>query len=172
MKNVIRQSSETIKAQKRIAMPTKRMLKKPELCHNLEECEDVFHTCLLGDWTIWFVVSGWIVRSFAHLHTLDSAILDDEYESLASRVAKGVQRTWMVHAHSNCFRELAPCVGKESDDRTLHLLILGPRLHHCAIIHTVNQHLVNSLLLQLSLLGKVARHLHCRSARSECTRQA
>eukprot|EP00930_Biecheleria_cincta_P065959 TRINITY_DN5189_c0_g5_i1.p1 TRINITY_DN5189_c0_g5~~TRINITY_DN5189_c0_g5_i1.p1 ORF type:complete len:295 (+),score=-0.86 TRINITY_DN5189_c0_g5_i1:149-1033(+) len=142
-----------------------------KLAH-LEVRENMLHASLLGDWTIWFVVSGWIVRCFAYLHLLYNAIFDNEHEAFASRVAKGVQGTRVVHAHSDCLGEFTPRVGQECDDGTLHTLILCPRLHHCTVVHAVNQHLVNSLLLQLSLLGQVARHLHRRSAGSEGAGQA
>jgi len=138
----------------------------------MKELENVLDTGLRGDGAIWLIVAGGIVRRLAHLLALDNAVFADQHESLTPFVTKSIFWSRMIHEHADCFRELAPRVGKERDQGAIHLLILCPGLHHRTIVHAIHKHLINPSLLQLSSFFQIARHLLPGSARSESTWQA
>mmetsp|Transcript_8491 Transcript_8491/g.30546 ORF Transcript_8491/g.30546 Transcript_8491/m.30546 type:complete len:231 (-) Transcript_8491:30-722(-) len=137
----------------------------------LEQRKDVLHAGLRRDRALRVVVSGGVAIRLAHLDVLHDAILDDEHEALAPGVAQSVLGAGVVHAHADGLRELAPGVRQERDDRAIHSLVLRPRLHHGAVVHAVDQDLINALGLQVNLLAQIARDLHRGSAWREGTRQ-
>mmetsp|Transcript_44807 Transcript_44807/g.129605 ORF Transcript_44807/g.129605 Transcript_44807/m.129605 type:complete len:219 (+) Transcript_44807:223-879(+) len=133
----------------------------------LEQRKNVLHKGLLRDGACWVGIASRVVWPFAHLDVLDNAVVDNKHKALAPGVAESMLWPGMVHAHADGLRELAPRVRQESDDRAFHALILRPSLHHSTVVDAVDQHLIDALLLQLSLLAQIARDLHRGSAGRE-----
>eukprot|EP00930_Biecheleria_cincta_P032954 TRINITY_DN2281_c0_g1_i1.p1 TRINITY_DN2281_c0_g1~~TRINITY_DN2281_c0_g1_i1.p1 ORF type:complete len:306 (+),score=30.95 TRINITY_DN2281_c0_g1_i1:89-1006(+) len=136
---------------------------------DLQEREDVLDPRLGCDRAIWFVVAGWIFWSLTDLDILHLSIVYDKHKALASDVTKRFLWTLVKHGHADFPSKPAAGVCKEPDHRAFHLLILCPRLHDGTIVHAVNEHLVNTLRLQLSSLAQIARNLHGGSAWCEST---
>jgi len=124
-----------------------------------EKVKHMLHTRPRCDVTIWIVVSCGVVRSFADLDVLHDAILAHKNKTLAPWISERILWPRVIHKHAECFCELASCVREKGDDRTMHFLVFCPCLHHCSIIDTVYQHLVNAFCFQLLLLLQVSRNL-------------
>mmetsp|Transcript_129290 Transcript_129290/g.402163 ORF Transcript_129290/g.402163 Transcript_129290/m.402163 type:complete len:256 (+) Transcript_129290:236-1003(+) len=138
----------------------------------MDGSEGALHERLGRDGALGVVVSRGVVCRLAHRHVADDAIVAHEDEALAAPAAERVPRPGVRHEHADGLRELAPRVGKEGDDGALHALVLGPRLHHGAVVHAVDEHLVDAGLLQLRGPVQISRNLHRGSAGGESPWQA
>merc|ERR1719424_11770 len=78
----------------------------------------------------------------------------------------------MIKHEAQCLGELAARIPKEGNDGALDFLVLGPCCHHSAIVNTEDQNIRDTLCLQFSSLGQVARDLTGGSGGCKCTGQA
>lgn len=137
----------------------------------LEEGEDMLDKSLLCDGATRIVVASRIGWRFTDFYIFNNPIFNNKHKTLAPDVAKNFLWTRMINAHANSLRELTPGVGQESNHRAFHRLILGPCLHYSTIVDTIDQNLIDSFGLELSLLRQIARNLRVGSAWSECSWQ-
>uniref|UniRef100_A0A7S4ETL8 Uncharacterized protein n=1 Tax=Chrysotila carterae TaxID=13221 RepID=A0A7S4ETL8_CHRCT len=79
----------------------------------------------------------------------------------------------MVKDEIESASQLSRRVAHEGDQRVaLDALVLGPRAHHRAVVHTVHNHLLHPDCLESVRVLKVAWHLHIGSGGCECAGQA
>ena len=77
----------------------------------------------------------------------------------------------MVELHTQRFGELRVWVAHEVDEGRVAALVKFPGVHHRSVVDTVDNHLVNTQILQLILMLKESRYLDGGSGRCECTRK-
>jgi len=101
---------------------------------------------------VWHVTSG-------NIACLDDTIVDDHGKTLATGITENGHSWWSVQHEVKSLGEIALRVRQERDHGAFNALVLGPCLHDCAVVHAIDEHLINALGLQLSLLRQVSRHL-------------
>ena len=130
----------------------------------LQMFQNVFHESAL-----WLAISCWIVLCGGNKNLLDFHIVCNDGMPLATGISQSCHHSRVGELHSDLLGEERSTVSIEGEHGAIHFLILCPRIHHCGVIHTVHNDIRHALGFQFSLLGKVARHLLCRSGGSECT---
>ena len=108
------------------------------------------------------------------LRELDGAVLDVEGEALAALIPQLAHRTRVVERHAKRAGDAATRVAHHRDEAALLVdtLVLGPSVHHRAIVDAINDHFVDAKRLEVFRLLKVAWHLPRGSGRGESSRQA
>ena len=120
------------------------------------------------------VVTSWVVLRLAGNVGLDGAVHNAGGVALAATDDADRGGSGMGQLHAERVGELGVRITREHHERGVgvDLLVLGPRLHHGAVIDAVDEHAVHARGLEIVLVLKVSGDLDGGSGRSESAREA